>query len=290
MKLDHRRHKVIDGTHGAGLGINLRHLRALSAVAAAGSIAGAAEDLYRVPSAVTRSISELEGALGRPPVRTPLARHGAERVRRAGARARSPHRARVRRGPRPARRARRHRAHPPTSTRCSRRCSTAGVWRWWRALRRSATCPRSRASSASRSRPSAPRSRISKRGSASSCSIAPRAGSRRRRPARSSRSTSSGCSPSCATSARTSPPAKARCRAACTSARCRSAARRSCRWRSPRCWRAIRGCTSRRSRARTKRWRHRCAAAISTSSSARCAAMPRRRTCSRRRCSRTASR
>lgn len=46
--------------------INLRHLRALSAVAAAGSVAGAAERLYRVSSAVTRSIAELEGALGVP--------------------------------------------------------------------------------------------------------------------------------------------------------------------------------------------------------------------------------
>ncbi len=45
--------------------INLRHLRALAAVAAAGSISSAAEGLYRVRSAVTRSISELEGALGR---------------------------------------------------------------------------------------------------------------------------------------------------------------------------------------------------------------------------------
>jgi LysR family transcriptional regulator of gallate degradation len=48
------------------LGINLRHLRALSAVAAAGSIAGAAEHLFRVPSGVTRAITELEAALGRP--------------------------------------------------------------------------------------------------------------------------------------------------------------------------------------------------------------------------------
>nr|WP_218509065.1 LysR family transcriptional regulator [Variovorax sp. dw_308] len=46
--------------------INLRHLRSFSAVAAAGSVSGAAEALYRVPSGVTRSISELEGALGRP--------------------------------------------------------------------------------------------------------------------------------------------------------------------------------------------------------------------------------
>ena len=54
-------------SHGsAALDINLRHLRALSAVAAAGSIAAAAEGLFRVSSAVTRSIAELEGALGRP--------------------------------------------------------------------------------------------------------------------------------------------------------------------------------------------------------------------------------
>lgn len=59
-------HKVIDSTHDGALAINLRHLRAFSAVAAAGSIAGAAEGLYRVPSGVTRSISELEGGLGRP--------------------------------------------------------------------------------------------------------------------------------------------------------------------------------------------------------------------------------
>ncbi|MDM0115475.1 LysR family transcriptional regulator [Variovorax sp. J22R133] len=58
--------KVIDSAYAAALGINLRHLRAVTAVAAAGSISGAAEGLYRVPSAVTRSISELEGALGRP--------------------------------------------------------------------------------------------------------------------------------------------------------------------------------------------------------------------------------
>ncbi|HSV58972.1 MAG TPA: LysR family transcriptional regulator [Variovorax sp.] len=67
MRPTHPRDKVIDRAHGgAALGINLRHLRALSAVAAAGSIAAAAEALFRVPSAVTRSISELEAALGRP--------------------------------------------------------------------------------------------------------------------------------------------------------------------------------------------------------------------------------
>lgn len=58
--------KVIGGASKAALGLNLRHLRAFSAVAAAGSIAGAADGLYRVASAVTRSISELESALQRP--------------------------------------------------------------------------------------------------------------------------------------------------------------------------------------------------------------------------------
>ena len=57
--------KVMDTQRDGALGINLRHLRALSAVASAGSIAAAADELYRVPSAVTRSISELEGALGK---------------------------------------------------------------------------------------------------------------------------------------------------------------------------------------------------------------------------------
>jgi len=66
VKPTHQRHKVIDSAHGGALGINLRHLRAFLAVAAAGSIAGAAEALYRVASGVTRSISELESGLGRP--------------------------------------------------------------------------------------------------------------------------------------------------------------------------------------------------------------------------------
>ncbi|MGJ7491843.1 LysR substrate-binding domain-containing protein [Variovorax sp. ZT4R33] len=57
-------HKVIDRWDGAALGINLRHLRAFSAVASAGSIAGAAEGLCRVASAVTRSVLQLEAALG----------------------------------------------------------------------------------------------------------------------------------------------------------------------------------------------------------------------------------
>lgn len=51
---------------GAGLGINLRHLRALTAVAAAGSITGAADALFRVPSGVARAVAELEAGLGRP--------------------------------------------------------------------------------------------------------------------------------------------------------------------------------------------------------------------------------
>src|SRR5215510_9092578 len=63
MKADERQDKVIEA---GALGINLRHLRAFSAVAAAGSIARAADTLYRVASGVTRAISELEAALGRP--------------------------------------------------------------------------------------------------------------------------------------------------------------------------------------------------------------------------------
>lgn len=58
--------KLIDRHGASALAINLRHLRALTAVAEAGSIAGAAEGLFRVSSAVTRSIAELEAALGRP--------------------------------------------------------------------------------------------------------------------------------------------------------------------------------------------------------------------------------
>jgi LysR family transcriptional regulator of gallate degradation len=58
--------KVIERADSEALGINLRHLRAFSAVASAGSIAAAAEVLCRVPSAVTRSIGDLEAALGRP--------------------------------------------------------------------------------------------------------------------------------------------------------------------------------------------------------------------------------
>ena len=62
----YRRHKVIDRGYGAELSLNLRHLRALAVVAKAGSVARAAEELFRVSSAVTRSISELEGACGKP--------------------------------------------------------------------------------------------------------------------------------------------------------------------------------------------------------------------------------
>jgi LysR family transcriptional regulator of gallate degradation len=48
------------------LAINLRQLRALSAVAAAGSVSKAAPRLFRVSSAVAHAISELEAALGVP--------------------------------------------------------------------------------------------------------------------------------------------------------------------------------------------------------------------------------
>lgn len=61
-----QQHKVIDNTGASGLAINLRHLRVLTAVASAGSISAAAEGLFRVSSAVTRSIAELEAGLGRP--------------------------------------------------------------------------------------------------------------------------------------------------------------------------------------------------------------------------------
>lgn len=63
-KIEH--HKVIGHADSVALGINLRHLRAFSAVAAAGSVAAAADALYRVASAVTRSVLDLEAALGRP--------------------------------------------------------------------------------------------------------------------------------------------------------------------------------------------------------------------------------
>jgi LysR family transcriptional regulator of gallate degradation len=50
----------------AAWSINLRHLQAFSAVAAAGSVTQAAEALFRVASAVTRAVAELEGRLGTP--------------------------------------------------------------------------------------------------------------------------------------------------------------------------------------------------------------------------------
>ena len=58
--------KFIDSRPAGALGTNLRHLHVLCAVAEAGSIAHAAEGLYRVSSAVARSISELETVLGVP--------------------------------------------------------------------------------------------------------------------------------------------------------------------------------------------------------------------------------
>jgi LysR family transcriptional regulator of gallate degradation len=58
-------YRVIDRWDGAALAVHLRHLHAFSAVAAAGSIAQAAEGLVRVPSAVTRSVAQLEATLGR---------------------------------------------------------------------------------------------------------------------------------------------------------------------------------------------------------------------------------
>lgn len=58
-------YRVIDRWDGTALAIHLRHLHAFSAVAAAGSIARAADGLLRVPSAVTRSVAQLEATLGR---------------------------------------------------------------------------------------------------------------------------------------------------------------------------------------------------------------------------------
>ncbi|SDZ42977.1 transcriptional regulator, LysR family [Variovorax sp. YR266] len=66
MNKKNEHHKVIAHADSVALGINLRHLRAFSAVASAGSIAAAAEALFRVASAVTRSILDLEAAIGRP--------------------------------------------------------------------------------------------------------------------------------------------------------------------------------------------------------------------------------
>lgn len=50
----------------AALKLNLRHLQAFAAVAATGSVTRAAEALFRVASAVTRAVAELEAALGTP--------------------------------------------------------------------------------------------------------------------------------------------------------------------------------------------------------------------------------
>jgi LysR family transcriptional regulator of gallate degradation len=69
------------------LQINLRHLQAFSAVAATGSVTQAAEALFRVASAVTRAVAELEASAGRVAVRAQGARHADERLRRGGARA-----------------------------------------------------------------------------------------------------------------------------------------------------------------------------------------------------------
>jgi len=66
MRREEAQRKIIDDRHAEALTINLRHLRAAIAVATHGSIARAAEELFRVSSAVTRSIAELEAALGLP--------------------------------------------------------------------------------------------------------------------------------------------------------------------------------------------------------------------------------
>lgn len=59
--------KLIDAVQPAAAGalrINLRHLLAFSAVAATGSVTQAGEALFRVASAVTRAVAELEASLG----------------------------------------------------------------------------------------------------------------------------------------------------------------------------------------------------------------------------------
>ncbi len=58
--------KVITQAAPTDLGINLRHLHVFLSVCNAGSVARAADELYRVSSAVTRSIGELEMSLGTP--------------------------------------------------------------------------------------------------------------------------------------------------------------------------------------------------------------------------------
>jgi LysR family transcriptional regulator of gallate degradation len=57
-------HKLIEGAQASALSINLRQLRAVGAVAAAGSVSRAASDLFRVSSAITRAIAKLEEVLG----------------------------------------------------------------------------------------------------------------------------------------------------------------------------------------------------------------------------------
>lgn len=58
--------KLIVPAHADTLDLSLRHLHVLCAVADAGSIAHAAEGLFRVSSAVARSVAELEAALAVP--------------------------------------------------------------------------------------------------------------------------------------------------------------------------------------------------------------------------------
>src|SRR6202012_1016405 len=63
MKRDEAQRKFIDNRHSDALKINLRHLRAAIAVSTHGSIARAAEELFRVSSAATCSIAEFEQGL-----------------------------------------------------------------------------------------------------------------------------------------------------------------------------------------------------------------------------------
>ena len=61
--------KLIDNqptVDAAAARINLRHLQAFAAVAAHGSVTRAAESLFRVASAITRAVAELEESLGTP--------------------------------------------------------------------------------------------------------------------------------------------------------------------------------------------------------------------------------
>jgi LysR family transcriptional regulator of gallate degradation len=61
-----RPEKVIVPAAADALVINLRHLHAFLSVSSAGSVARAADALFRVSSAVTRSVAELEASLGTP--------------------------------------------------------------------------------------------------------------------------------------------------------------------------------------------------------------------------------